>query len=407
MHIVFLTHEFPNEGKRTGGAATYVHNMARIMAINGHTVDVIVEDEKEEILVNNGITIHRIRATRGFKNTGKPMPTYKKLMKNICRSYWYNKEVAKINKVNNVDMVQSVNCYALSLFRKKNIPYIVRLSSYTPLWSRANKEYFDFNKSIASRRIDEMIQLIALKRADGLISPSALMQKVVYGIMGVKPYVVESPITIDDDSKYILDEGNITENNYFLTYGSLNLRKSIHILAQIIDILLDKYPNMKYVIIGGDRESYYKGKYIYASELFYSNIVRNRDRFVFLGGISDRDRLFSIVKHASICVLPTRVDNLPNTCLESMALGKIIVSTTSKEGTSVEQLITDGENGFLAEVDNPESLLIKIEYAMNLSSEEKEKIQAKAKERVKDLTPELVYPKMMDIYEKYTYKHKK
>lgn len=407
MHIVFLTHVFPKEGKTTGGAATYVDNMARIMALNGHTVDIIVEDDKEELLKNNGITIHRIRATRGFKNTGRSMPTYKKLMKNICRSYWYNKEVEKINKVNSVDIVQSVNSYFISLFRKRNIPYIVRMSSYSPLWGGASKEYFDFNKCITSKRIDEMIQLIALKRADGLISPSFLIQKIIYNIIGVKPYVVESPITIDDDSEYKLDEGNITENNYFVTYGTLSIRKSIHILAQIIDILLDKYPSMKYVIIGGDREVFYKGKYIYASELFYSNIVRNRDRFVLLGEISDRDRLFSIVKHASICVLPTRVDNLPNTCLESMALGKIIVSTTSKEGTSVEQLITDGKNGFLAEVDNPESLLNKIEYAMNLSSVEKEKIQAQAKERVKDLTPELVYPKMMEIYEKYTYKHKK
>ena len=99
------------------------------------------------------------------------------------------------------------------------------------------------------------------------------------------------------------------------------------------------------------------------------------------------------------CILLTRIDNLPNTVLEAMALGKIVISSTSKKGTSVEQLITDGENVFLCEVDNANELLKKIESAMKLGNDRKAEIEKAAMDRVKDLTPEKVYYVMMNIYE--------
>lgn len=78
-----------------------------------------------------------------------------------------------------------------------------------------------------------------------------------------------------------------------------------------------------------------------------------------------------------------------------MALGKIVISS---DKTSVEQLILDGHNGFLAEIDSAEGLFQKIDYVMQLSDEEKRKIESRAKDRVKDLTPEKVYAKMMNVY---------
>ena len=190
----------------------------------------------------------------------------------------------------------------------------------------------------------------------------------------------------------------LEKNEYFLTFSELNYRKEIHIVARIIDKLLDHYPNMKYVVCGRDRLILYENRYILVSELFNLHITKNSDRFVFMGEISDRSRMFLIIQHARLCILPTRVDNLPNTCLEAMALGKIVVSSTSIQGTSVEQLIIDGYNGFLSDVEDEESLYQKIEYAMQLLDDDKELIQYRAMERVKELTPEKIYVKMMNIY---------
>ena len=398
MHIVFLVHYFPVKGKATGGAANYVANIAKVMADKGHFVEVITESEEKETFEWNNIVVHKIRATIGFHDTGKQMSTYKKLLKNVCRSYWYNKEVAKIHKNNKIDIIQSVNSYGLAFLRKKNIPYLIRLSDYPALWSGANRSEFDFNKCVASRRLDEEIQFIALKKADALVVPSALVQKLINDRIGIEPHLVESPVLIAEDENINFKE-NFESDQYFLTYSELNYRKEIHIIAQIIDKLLEQYPNMKYVVCGRDKLILYENKYILVSELFKLFVTKHANRFIFMGEISNRNRMFSIIKHAKLCILPTRVDNLPNTCLEAMALGKIVVSSTSHYGTSVEQLIIDGYNGLLSQVDDVESLYQKILYAMQLPEADKELIQNRAMERVKALTPQKTYIKMMNIYE--------
>ncbi len=397
MHIVFLVHCFPVKGKATGGAANYVANMAKVMSANGHLVEVITESKEKEIFEWNKIIIHKICATRGFLDTGKRMPTYKKLLKNVSRSYWYNREVAKIHKEKKIDIIQSVNSYGLAFLRKKNIPYLVRLSDYPALWSGANRPEFDFNKCVASRRLDEEVQFIALKRADALIVPSVLVQRLIKDRIGIEPRLIESPVLIEDDNKVIFKE-NFESDQYFLTFSELNYRKEIHIIAKIVDQLLDQYPDMKYVVCGRDKLILYENKYIFVSELFKLHVTKNIDRFVFMGEISERSRMFSIIQNARFCILPTRVDNLPNTCLEAMALGKIVVSCTSDQGTSVEQLIIDGYNGLLSTIDDAESLYRKIIYAMQISEADRELIQNRAKERVKELTPEKTYIEMMNIY---------
>lgn len=193
-----------------------------------------------------------------------------------------------------------------------------------------------------------------------------------------------------------LEEDLFIADKYFVTFGALANRKSIHMLAEVIDDILEKYKDMKYVMIGRDRLIRHNGDYAMASEVLDENIKRNKERFVFLGEISDRTRLFSIVYNASYCILPTRMDNLPNTVLEAMALGKIVVSS---DKTSVEQLITDSYNGFLTKVDDGRELLEKIDYVMNLPQYEKEKIGQLAKKRTENLTSESVYGVMMKIYE--------
>ena len=396
MHIVYLVHAFPVGGLSTGGAGNYVANMAQIMRMHGHKVSVITEAKEDSYANWKGIDIYYIQATKGFKATDKYMPTYKKVLKNLWRSIWYNNKVAEIHKMSKVDIVQSVNTFGIGLFRLRKIPYVVRLSSYPPLWGAAERESFDFEKSLKTRRLDEELQLIAIKKADVVVSPSYLVGNIVEERVHRKIEVIESPIVIPDIETLELKENMLIPEKYFVTFGALANRKSIHSLVEIIDEILDKYRDMKYVVIGRDKLLRHNGDYAMASKILDQSIRRNKDRFIFMGEISDRKRLFSIVGNAYACVLPTRIDNLPNTVLEAMALGKIVISS---DKTSVEQLIEDDNNGFLTKVDDSEGLKIKIDYVMKLSSSKKAEIENNAKKRVSSLCSEDVYGEMMKIYE--------
>lgn len=408
MNIVFLTHAFPAKGKQTGGGAgNYVANMARILCHNGHRVIVITEAADEDVFKWEGIEIHYIRATRFFKDTGRRMTTAQKVLKNLWRSIWYNCEVYKINKKEKIDLVQSVSVFSIAFFRCRKIPYLIRLSDYPNLMREAAREQYCFDKAITYETMDDKLFYWTLKRADTLVAPSIIMQKLISKRTGKEVIVIESPFISSD---YKGDKKKVS-NKYFLTFGYLNYRKGIHTIAQIIDRLLDEYQDMNYVFVGKDRELERDGKYIWGSELLKSMVIRNRERLIIRGEIYDRGELFSLIKNSYLCILPSRFDNLANSWLESMGLGKIVISSNQ---SSAEQLITDGYNGFLAPIDDAEALYQKIRQAMELSGEEKKEMENRAKERVKELTPDKVYENMMNVYQKtvekfnyQTYKRRK
>ncbi len=394
MHIVFLIHAFPVKGKHTGGGAgNYVANMARILCRNGHRVTIITEADDKDIFTWEGIEVRHIRATRFFKDTGRRMTTVQKVLKNLWRSIWYNYEVCKINMKDPIDLVQGISSFNISLLRCRSIPYLIRISEYPVLVRAAVREEYHYKQAISEEELDDKFFFMALKRADMLVAPSLQMKTMIFNRIGREVSVIESPVMLSDYT------GNVKtpEKKYFLTFGFLTYRRSTHVLAQIIDRLLDDYTDMEYVFVGKDREVMREGKYIWCSQLVKSIVIKNRERLIFRGEIFNRDELFSVIKNSSLCILPSRVDNLSNACLESMALGKIVVGS---DQTSAEQVITDGYNGFLAPIDDAEALYQKIRQAMELSDDEKKVMENRAKERVKDLTPDKVYEKMMDAYTK-------
>ena len=67
------------------------------------------------------------------------------------------------------------------------------------------------------------------------------------------------------------------------------------------------------------------------------------DRLTFVDTLR-HDQLYPVVAGARLAVLPSLVDNLPNACLEAMAFGVPVVGTL---GASFDEVITDGETGFL------------------------------------------------------------
>lgn len=76
-------------------------------------------------------------------------------------------------------------------------------------------------------------------------------------------------------------------------------------------------------MVGRDRLIRHNGDYAMASDVLDENIKRYKDKFVFMGEISDRTRLFSIVQNAICCILPTRIDNLPKQFLNEDDINEI------------------------------------------------------------------------------------
>jgi len=130
--------------------------------------------------------------------------------------------------------------------------------------------------------------------------------------------------------------------------------------------------------------------YVYAQAGSY------RDRVIYIDKLEHR-RLYPFIENAFAVVLPSRIDNFPNACIESMAHGKIVIGTRD---TGFEQIIQDGLNGFLSERDNPEILARILDLVLTLPPQQKSAMESKAKERITLLQPRYVVKYHLDFYEK-------
>ena len=121
----------------------------------------------------------------------------------------------------------------------------------------------------------------------------------------------------------------------------------------------------------------------------------HRGRVLYLGKMPHAF-LDPLISNANLVVLPSRIDNFPNTCLEAMSCERVVIGT---RGASFEQLIDDGVNGFLCEIDAPENLLEVMQKAIDLPPESRKKMGEQAAKRIDTLRPETVVRELVDFYQ--------
>ena len=77
-------------------------------------------------------------------------------------------------------------------------------------------------------------------------------------------------------------------------------------------------------------------------------LSRNRDQenhIHFIPSIP-KAQLYPIIAHAVTVLMPSRVDNYPNACLEAQMLGIPVIGSRN---SSLDEMIEDGKTGFLVE----------------------------------------------------------
>jgi len=243
------------------------------------------------------------------------------------------------------------------------------------------------------RKILHYLESLSMKRADVLLGPSKIIASMVEKNIGKQVWVVESPYHQPDmKMDTTLYERNLAGKKYLLSYGSLYRLKGTDLIGDIILPLLSKYLDLHFVFIGKDFGIYEQSTMDYIRRKAESH----EDRIIYFPSMPHR-QLFPIIENARAVVLPSRIDNLPNTCIESMALGKIVIGTN---GASFEQLIENEKSGFLCKIGDSKSLLDAIEKVLSLSKDEKSEIGELAKKRTQKLAPDIVINDLINVYNK-------
>ena len=411
MNIAIVTSEFITESSFDGGLGNYTYRLAKSLKKLGHKPVIIVRSEVDETLNFDGIEVHRTDYRKYDKwiydhnhyffcwlYVGLKWRFYKiwKLFEHLfgvlkIQSLSLNKRLEEISEIIKFDIIHYSHLGGVGYYRNKNIPCVARLSSSTALCQK----YGGYGASNRVALKQEKLEFKALKKMDAIFGPSRMVAGVVGKEINRHIEIIETPFveeTVPLD--FNMYEKHLKDKKYILFFGTIGLIKGCGTIAEIIYDVLDKYTDLHFVFVG-------KTLHSAVPDLNMIDFIRRKAKEhahrVIRFDKMPHSKLYPLIQHSLFCVLPSRVDNFPNTCIEAMAHGKIVIGTFHN---GFEQLIDQGESGFLIEVDDHCELFNKIKKILMLSAEEKNRIENNALKRVEQLKPEKVVVQLVEFYEK-------
>lgn len=265
---------------------------------------------------------------------------------------------------------------------KHNIDsYIVFLPITTILLLKL--KIFTKGKIIASERVDpsnysvrkqKQLRQVANKAAGWVFQTRE--EREWYGVSTGEAEIEIIPNAINSEFIQTPYEGN--RRNVIVSVGRLTKQKRHDILIEAFNLIKDEFPNYGIEIYGDGDEEQNLQNLIKALNL--------NERIILKGNHSPIDEK---IKDASLFVLSSDYEGIPNALMEAMVLGLPCISTDC-DGGGAKFLIENGVNGLLV----PKGDIYTLGEAMRTVLLNKEKAMCMGKEATKiqeRLAPEIIY----------------
>jgi len=393
MHIGFLTPQYIKENQPHGGISNYIHKTAGELTKRGHTVSIFVLSDRD---AQSRDEYAKIYESRSYKNYFGRLPYLGFLsvpMSQILSSCRLSKGVRRVHKKNPIDILQTTNHMApgYALINNGEIPLICRSSGYNPL-----------NRSASGRTIGDLgeyllewLELRVILDADTSFAPSHFAASAYQRFEGKTLSVIHSPM--EDLSEIVPDNSfydtHLKGRKYLLYFSALNRLKGIDLVIPILPALLKNNPELHVVFIGHDvglpgiPQVY---PYIqeqcseFTEQLHYSPPL-------------EKAILYPLISNAEAVIMPSRVDNYPNACLDAVVLGTPVIGS---DNSSLEEMIIDEKTGFLFTNSDSQSLEKAIYRLLAKTPEERLALKADILRHAELLRSEDPVSQLLKLYQK-------
>lgn len=218
----------------------------------------------------------------------------------------------------------------------------------------------------------KIISKFLLPKADGCVFQTEDAKKYFPKKLQEKSKIIYNQV----DEKFF--EVNRDDGDYLLSIGRLSPQKNQMLLINAFEKVNEKYPNEK-LLIYGDGEL----------KENLTDIINEKgleDKIFLMGSTNDVPKVLS---KAKIFILSSDYEGMPNTLLESMAVGVPSISTDCPCG-GPKAIINSGVDGFLIPVNSIEELEKKIILLLE-NKELSEKIGRNAKEKSEIFKPNNIF----------------
>lgn len=362
------------------GVWNRVYNLSKLLIKKGHEVYVFstntIKGTSETSLGYEnyqGIQIYRFKP---FFSSGE----------NVKFWNFYN----KLKKINPDLIIAEVYRHphtsrALKAARKLNKP--VFLTTHAPFVSHELRSSFGnfianfYDKFIGKRKLNNFDKIIVITKWE-------------------IPYL--SKIGIDNNKIVYIPNGIPTEffklkrkkGKGILFFGRIAPIKNLESLVKALSCVVKEYPNTQLKIVGPSEELYKKRLLELVKSL---NLEKN---ITFLPAIYDLREKIKLIDESEIFVLPSKREAMPQSLIEAMARGKIVIASKN-DGTNE---IINNTNGFLFPTSDSDKLAEIIKFCLNKKNEkELDKLRKNAIYKSEDFNWEKVFKtfeKLINNYKK-------
>lgn len=394
MHICFLTPEYPTSAKPEGGLGNYIQKTSLELLDRGCSVSIFILSTHAGHEVAGKIRLNYVPEFL-FPWRIRRLPVLRPLIfliEHRIITGRIKRAVLTENQKNQIDILQVPNYKALGLglCNIKSFPVVCRCSSYQPLMRTANQQKRDLVEALY-----EHLEEKQLRKADAVFAPSELIAHVVSDILGHQPVVIRTPLDMGSINYDLLTYKKLLEGKKFLLFfGVLNGVKGVDILIDAAGELLSQYKDLNIVFIGRNDKIRSHLKSVDYMRMKLGEYMRC-GRVQYFPPIQ-KSELYPVIQSAFGVVLPSRVDNYPNTCLEALSLNVPIVGTYH---SSIDEIIEDGKTGFLAENGDPEKLRVSIRRLLEQTPQERLKMIKNIQEKINEIKNEDRIGTLIHFYE--------
>jgi glycosyltransferase involved in cell wall biosynthesis len=399
--ICYITRDYSKE-TNFGGIATYIEYISQYLISQGHEVHVITEAvKKTRDYIDKKVFVHAIKPNyfwreNYFLNEILKLKVIDMVIGRMAHAFFFNfpayMKFRKLNKDVQFDIVEAEDGGGIAnlIGKLHNINLITKCHTSWTIGDILNKRH---KKNYPDEILIKYLEDSQIRNSKYINADSyalRLKTSIIHKIPIKRIDVLYYGLDISEINAYSRRRQSIVREEYIIYFGRIEERKGIDVLAKAIKKVFKKNKKIKLVLVG-DRPGY-------SRDLKTPLIKINREnshRIIFLPKMN-KEKLWPLVAQAEAVVLPSRWEAFGFTCLESMALGCIVIASAGSGFE--EQIQEDGVNGFLFSPGNHVELSKKILFALKLPERKKKEIRKNAFIRAKDFDNSVTNKKALEYY---------
>jgi glycogen synthase len=389
MNIVFVSREL-GLFRGTGGIGTYVWDIARHLAAQGHRCTVVCAGDTttEPDRVVEGVRVIALRAAQ-LDQRSKFVDRFRFRE----RFFAYRSQVAdvldRLIASERVDVVEFAEFGAESIVwqrRRRSVPMVIR-------WHTPVGRQFSLRElaRYPIRRWTDARTLEAVRSADAITFPSRWMAERVASSRTFENLcwcVIPNGINAGDWAGSQTLTASHDGPTRILYVGTLHARKGFVQLIDAVKALRDQNVAVTLTLVGKHTR--------------FSKRVEERHRpsmeagWLRIVGEVAREALPGHYAAADLCCFPAMFENAPIVCLEAMAAGRIVIGSAN---SGMAEVIRHGVDGFLMNPGDVRALSNAIREVIGLPKERKAAIASEARARMqRTFDNSVVSARLLEFY---------